>query len=975
MKKIKLLGLISLFILSLSACDKKTYQISYVVDNDKTITATYDKGKVLTSFEMKEDAPYEKEGYTRDQYYFDNLFTEPVMYPYTVTEDKSLYLRWVKNLPASYKITFYDGDSIYKEVVITEGELLPEPLGPDKEDYQFAGWVDSAFNQFDFSKPIDNNYELYAKWNYVSIDNGVVSGYNEGIYAIMPYTTIEPSSYTISYSLANQNNFKAIDSELIRKENNSIRADILGLKSDIYDVKIECAGKTEIIEDIIVYESDKSGYAHFNYAGVGAYNDDGSLKDDAVVIYVTNETKNTVEAQIGDKTCVGLAQILQAQSGSNKPLNIRILDTIGAATWSKSSPAVSRYSEATTSTVKGLNNQYLELKNYSEADLINGGFNSLDESTYTKLNGLTNKIKYDSSKKEFDSYYNMLDINGAKNVTVEGVGEKAGLFQWGFTWKNSSSIEVRNLTFKDYTEDACSFEGADESLTLQGFNTNRIWVHNNTFYKGVNYWDVCSEQDKHDGDGSLDLKRLAYVTISYNEFIKNHKTGLVGGSDSQHTAAITYHHNFYNECQSRLPFARQANMHMYNNYYYKSTGNNMQIYAGAYAFIENCYFDNTKNTFTVRTADGKAAAVKSYNNIYNNCSSNGATIVSSRTEAVSNDNLYGKTFDTNSSIFYYNDTTQTSDVLLLNNTEDVPTIVPNYAGAGANYYKSILQTKSANSFIITLKNGDETFLTLKVYEGSKAKCPTNVPTSTSLFKCWVDENNNEFDWSTIITSNITLHASYVEAPTYEGLKASQNKVADYDFSNTTAGQTLPQFISYDTKGVFGNTNGTDYTIANAAYTGSAVQTVDNDERGAAYIIVSCGEAYESGIVKGWVDLSIGEQKGSKWALLTFIDKDGLAVLKIGANSSSYLAYSLGSDPLDNGEALENSAIAKNAKYSIYFEFDLNTGTTTLIINNTLHKIQNAVTSLQGFYTMTNNKGTGSSARVVTLDNIIIVKED
>lgn len=43
---------------------------------------------------------------------------------------------------------------------------------------------------------------------------------------------------------------------------------------------------------------DRSGYAHFNYtSGVGAYNDDGTPKANAQIIYVTEATKNTVTAK------------------------------------------------------------------------------------------------------------------------------------------------------------------------------------------------------------------------------------------------------------------------------------------------------------------------------------------------------------------------------------------------------------------------------------------------------------------------------------------------------------------------------------------------------------------------------------------------------------------------------------------------------------------------------------------------------
>ena len=980
-KKIILLFIL-LFSFFVSSCDKKeikSYNIYYIVDESEIVTKAYNEDFVLTEEIALNDASYNKDGYTKDGFYLDSNYNTRAVFPYTVKESKTFYLKWNKKEANKYNVKFYNGDSLYKELVIDEGKKIDSFDAPTKENYSFKGWFDASFiNEFSFTTPINQNYNLYAKWEYIPVNNEIISGYNEGIYIIIDDNN--PANYNIYYSLANKKSFTKIDNQLIRLENDKIRADILGLKADLYDIKIENSKETKIIEDIVVYEADRSGYAHFNYnSGVGAYNNDGSLKENAVIVYVTNETKNTVKAKIGDKDCVGLAQILQAQANSNYPLNIRILDTIEAATWPKTTPAVTRYSEATTTTVRGVNDKYLELKNYSEEDIIKEGFNQLDESKYTKLNGLTNKIKYDASKNEFDSYYNMLDIADAKNVTIEGVGENAGLFQWGLMWKRSSSVEVKNLTFTDYTEDACTVEGSGEDAnlrTLSAFTTNRIWIHNNTFNKGVNYWDVCSEQDKHDGDGTTDFKRVAYVTVSYNHYIKNHKTGLVGGGDTQMSAAITFHHNFYDECQSRLPFARQANMHMYNNYYYKSSGNNMQIYAGAYAFIENCYFDNVKNTFRVTesTSGTGTPAVKSFNNIFINSSTSGATVVQSRTQVVNNQNVFGPTFDTNSSIFYFDSANQKSDVLILNDTEDVPQIIPNYAGAGANYYKSILKTKSEISHTITLKNGNDIFLTIKAYDNEKAKIPSTTPSGNGVFKAWVDENNIEFDWNTPITNDLVLFASFTEKPSYEGLLNNKNIVLNYDFNSTTNNEILPQFEGYNKKGIFGNTNGTDYQKANAIYSNSKVQTNDNDDGAAALIVCSCGEAFEDGIVKGWIDLSIGEQKGSKWAILSFVDKNGLTILKIGANASSNLSYSLGDDPLDNGIALETSTINKNAKYQIYYEFNLDSKTTTLIINGQLYIINNSIESFSGFYTMTNSKGTGSSARIVALDNILIIKE-
>ena len=50
----------------------------------------------------------------------------------------------------------------------------------------------------------------------------------------------------------------------------------------------------------------------------------------------------------------------------------------------------------------------------------------------TELVGLTNRINYDVEKNELDSYYNMLDVSDVNNLTIEGIGTNAGIYQFGF---------------------------------------------------------------------------------------------------------------------------------------------------------------------------------------------------------------------------------------------------------------------------------------------------------------------------------------------------------------------------------------------------------------------------------------------------------------------------------------------------------------------------------------------------------------
>jgi pectate lyase len=410
---------------------------------------------------------------------------------------------------------------------------------------------------------------------------------------------------------------------------------------------------------------------------VGGYNDDGTPKSNAQIIYVTESTKNTVSAKIGSTTRTGIANILKNLGDSKVPVIIRVVGRITAATWNKIEYKTTSTTQITPDKVVGINGVALSKNNWTQADLIAGGYNTLNTTKYSELIGLSSNIKYDSSKDEFDSCWNNCSIQNASNVTLEGIGTDAEIFQWGLTWGKCNNIEVRNITFDDYTEDACSFEGSTNSTTVDGFNSQRLWVHNCTFNEGINYWDVCNEQDKHEGDGATDFKKCSYVTISYNHYYKNHKTGLIGGGDSQTTANVTFHHNFYDSCVSRLPLSRQANMHMYNNYYYNSTGTNMSIRAGGYAFIENCYFENANIPIETKTGDSKRGVAKIYGCVFvgKNLSTTDTNlhVVTDRTESVDNDNIFNKTFDTDSSAFYYNSTTKKTEVTYLSSATQAKT--------------------------------------------------------------------------------------------------------------------------------------------------------------------------------------------------------------------------------------------------------------------------------------------------------------
>ena len=134
------------------------------------------------------------------------------------------------------------------------------------------------------------------------------------------------SSVKVSYAQSGSTSFTAVDSELIR----SNRVDIPGLKGHTtYTIKVEGSSGTASCE-VTTMQFDRSGYAHYNYnSGVGACNNDGTLKSGVTVIYVTNSNKDTIS--YGGKT--GLYNIFY----SAKPSNVcfRFIGTIDVPSGAK----------------------------------------------------------------------------------------------------------------------------------------------------------------------------------------------------------------------------------------------------------------------------------------------------------------------------------------------------------------------------------------------------------------------------------------------------------------------------------------------------------------------------------------------------------------------------------------------------------------------------------------------------------------
>ena len=574
---------------------------------------------------------------------------------------------------------------------------------PDNNDPDNGG---TDNNDPDNGDPDNGNTDDEA--DKVELLFGDVDVYGSNELINITLTSLEDYTYSVYYKhhSANDSAYVKLSGDLMILDGNVLKCYIVGISAGKYDVRLEAVKEDmdEKVEttltEIKVSAQDRSGYAHFGAAeGVGAYNNDGTLKADTKIIYVTNENKNTVTCEIEGQVYTGLVEILQAQYKSKTPMLIRVIGKITTNQWNyknveprlaDGSNATDDFFENTFSTEYGENlaNLHVKLKgngggaktyNYkttpeglTDVRLTNSG------SKTTTYKGSDFPSLYGKSTFDDDSYYNMLEVKGSKNITIEGIGTDAEFFQFGISFEECSSIEIKNITFTDYPEDALNFLGGDRAdLASYG----RYWVHNCTFNRGYNAWDISGERDKFAGDGSIDFNNVSNLTLSYNYFNETKKSMLFGSGDSEACMNMTMHHNYFYKVDSRLPLGRNVNIHMYNNFF-DQCKNCSDVRKNSYIFSESNYYNSTSKPFII-----SSSYVKSFGDVFVNSSATGITKVTDRAKTISGTCKPDKTnnlinFDVNSELFYYDSVNKCTGVAVMLSGADVPDFVTKHAGAG-----------------------------------------------------------------------------------------------------------------------------------------------------------------------------------------------------------------------------------------------------------------------------------------------------
>mgnify|MGYP000413552060 CR=1 FL=1 len=361
------------------------------------------------------------------------------------------------------------------------------------------------------------------------------SGWMESCYVEWIGGDSSYTGYNVYVKNTSDSDWTRLDDQLIRKYPDCWRADAVGLAAGTYNMKVvPVSAGTEVTADAIttsdltVTNYDRSGAAFSTkstYKGAGAYNADGTLKAGAKVIYVTPENAKTVKASImqgkAEQEFTGLQAIVNAlQKGKETaPVDIRIIGMINA--------------------------------------------DDMD-SFASKEEGLQIKGK--------NAYSNL-------NLTIEGIGEDAGIHGFGMLIRNAGNVELRNFAVM-----AC----LDDSVSLDTSNCN-VWVHNLDLF----YGQTGGDADQAKGDGTVDVKgKSTYVTISYNHFFDNGKSSLCGMKSEVTSSLITYHHNWFDHSDSRHPRIRTMSVHIYNNYFDGNAKYGVGVTMGASAFVEANYFRN-----------------------------------------------------------------------------------------------------------------------------------------------------------------------------------------------------------------------------------------------------------------------------------------------------------------------------------------------------------------------------------------------
>ena len=505
--------------------------------------------------------------------------------------------------------------------------------GSDNDEY------DASVREINFAKKVESGENG-------SIENpaGVVKITEAKAWLESAYLKWVPFEGASSYNVYVDG--KKIDMQLIRQYASYFRADVLGLKAGTYSIKVvpvngegkEMAG-ANTATNLVVKNHNREGFAHFNFGGIGAYNDDGTLKPDAKVLYITASTAKTVSTDV----IVG---------SKNKKVNAKGFQAI-----------INAYQ-----------------KGYDTTPIA---FRIIGKVSLADLDGISSSSEGIQIKGK--SGYSSL------NMTFEGVGDDATVYGFGFLVRNSKSVEFRNFAIMRCLDDAMSIDTQ---------NSN-IWIHHMDLFYGKK--GSAADQAKGDGTVDIkgNSKYVTVAFNHFWDNGKSSMCGMKSEtgenwityhhnwfdhSDSRHarvrTMTVHMYNNYYQHCDVYgIGATSGSNIFMESNYF-------EAVKRPIMSSLQGTDIKGSKGTFSGENG----GMIKSYGNVFvdkpsgfsyityaDNPASFDAYEVAKPSDQLpaSVKTLVGGTcynnFDTNPDVMY----SHTAD-----NAVDVPSIIEGFYGAG-----------------------------------------------------------------------------------------------------------------------------------------------------------------------------------------------------------------------------------------------------------------------------------------------------
>ncbi|MEU2243654.1 pectate lyase [Streptomyces sp. NPDC018338] len=182
----------------------------------------------------------------------------------------------------------------------------------------------------------------------------------------------------------------------------------------------------------------------------------------------------------------------------------------------------------------------------------------------------------------------VIELKQISNVTIVGVGSGAVFDQLGIHIRAASNIVVQNVTVRNVKKSGSPTSNGGDAIGMES-DVRNVWVDHVTL--------EASGGESEGFDGLFDMKdNTQYVTLSYSVLRNSGRGGLVGSSESDlSNGFITYHHNLYENIDSRAPLLRGGTAHIYNNHYVSLNESGINSRAGARAKVDNNYFEDSKD--------------------------------------------------------------------------------------------------------------------------------------------------------------------------------------------------------------------------------------------------------------------------------------------------------------------------------------------------------------------------------------------